>query len=132
MKLIATITILTVCFWVGAAASLVSTINGHVRLGWGCAEPANTNLSFNIYCAPDLTTPATNWPLLTNILSTDALDTNDPSGTNYLVSLDLWPAQYFFVATSSNFWGQSSITSNVVATPPAPQPINTLKIQKLP
>jgi len=58
-------------------------------------------------------------------------------GTNWManlsVRLDLQPAPHFFVSTSSNFWGETSITSNVVATPSAPQVINdSLRIQKIP
>ena len=118
---------------VTASATLGTLINGNIGLGWSYFdEPANTNLSFNIYYATNLLQPPPTWILATNIVSTAALDTNDVSGNSYRVSLTLPPAAYFFVATASNFWGESGLTSNIIGTPPAPQLINTLKIQKLP
>jgi hypothetical protein len=123
------------CGCATTTASLVSTINGNIRLNWAHAtnsDPVSTNLVFNIYATTNLQLPAAQWPLLTNILSTAALDTNDASGTNFTVLLNLQPAQYYFAATASNFWGESSLTTNVVYIPAPPQLINTLKIQKLP
>jgi hypothetical protein len=124
-----------ICFALSATASLVSTINGNVRLNWGFNtndDPVGTNLTFNVYCTTNLNVPAAQWPLLTNLVSTAAQDTNDASGTNFTIVLNVPPAQYFFAATASNFWGESSLTTNVVYIPGPPQLINTLKIQKLP
>jgi hypothetical protein len=103
------------------AAPLTNSVTGHLRLAWSYdTNQLSTNLSFNIYGSTNLAQPVSSWPILTNVI-----------GTN--TSCDLWltPAQYFFVGTASNFWGETSVTSNLVVTPPAPQPINdSLKIQK--
>jgi hypothetical protein len=115
-----------------AGASLGTFINGNVRLGWSyAAEPANSNLWFNLYATPELNWPPTNWVFVTNLSSLSIMDTNAPGGTNYHVDLNVTPGHLFFAATTTNFWGESSLTTNIVQTPPAPQLINTLKIQKL-
>jgi hypothetical protein len=122
-------------FALSASASLVSTINGNVRLNWAIStnsDPVGPDLSFNIYYTTNLAVPAAQWPLLTHILSTDARDTNDASGTNFTILLNLPPAEYYFAATASNFWGESSLTTNIVYVPAPPQPINTLQIRKVP
>jgi hypothetical protein len=103
------------------AAPLTNSVTGHLRLAWSYdTNQLSTNLAFIIYGSTNLAQPVSSWPILTNV-----------PGTN--TSCDLWltPAQYFFVGTASNFWGETSVTSNLVVTPPAPQPINdSLKIQK--
>lgn len=106
-----------------AAAPLTNSVNGHVRLAWSYdTNQLSTNLSFNIYGSQHLSLPASQWPLLTNV-----------PGPNLSCDLQLQPAQYFFVATATDFWGETSITSNLVVTPAPPQPINdSLRIQKLP
>lgn len=105
------------------AAPLTNSITGHVRLVWEYDTNAlATNLSFYIYGSTNLAAPVSSWPVLTNII-----------GTNLACDLWLAPAQYFFVGTASNFWGETSITSNLCSVPPPPQPINdSLKIQKQP
>lgn len=96
---------------------------GNIRLSWDY-DPSllGTNLWFNIYETTNLTTPLSQWNLLTNV-----------PGTNLSVDLTVGIGAHFIVGTSSNFWGESSITSNIVSTPAAPVPMNgSLKIQKLP
>ena len=116
-----------------SALTLTNSINGHVTLLWGYdAEPANTNLAFDIYCTTNVALPANQWPLLTNVPSTAALNTNDASGTNYQLTLDVQPAQYFFTAVATNFWGEASLNSNIASTPPPPQPVTSLAIRKIP
>jgi|GEM_PF-4532271 len=123
-------------FCATAFGSAVSTnlISGHVRLAWTydtSAEPISSNLAFNVYGSTNLATPVAQWPCLTNLPSPAA--GVDWTGTNFYTDLSLSPAQYFFVMTASNFWGECSITSNMVSTPPPAQVINnSVRIQKLP
>jgi hypothetical protein len=112
-----------------AAALVIVPIDGHLRFTWRYdLEPANTNLSFNFYSATNIPTPLSNWLFYTNIVSTDALNTNDGS---YFLDFTSLPGGNHYLATSSNLQGES-ITSNVITTPPYPQSITTLKIEKRP
>jgi len=113
-----------------------NSVNGHVLLSW--TYPTNLitdDLRFNLYQTTNITQP---FVQLTNVAATNFAPYQVSfDGTNWManlsVRLDLQPAPHFFVSTSSNFWGETSITSNVVVTPAAPQVINdSLHIQKTP
>lgn len=82
----------------------------------------STNLWFNFYETTNLTTPLTNWSRIGTVV-----------GTNLSANFNIVPGEHFIVGTSSNFWGETSITSNYTYTPPLPAPINnTIKIGKSP
>lgn len=117
-----------------------NTVSGHVTLQW--RYPTNRitdDLRFQLYQAPDLTLPLDQWTPLASVAATNFAPYQvDLCGTNWMatnltVQLEIQPGAYFFVGTASNFWGETSITSNVVATPPAPVVINdSLRIRKAP
>jgi len=128
-------------FWLPSAlcalASSLPTnsVNGRVVLSW--SYPTNLitdDLRFNLYQTTNLNTP---WLFLTNIPATNffpyqaAFDGTNWMATNLCAQFDIQPANYFFVASATNFWGETSVTSNIVSTPPPPQPINdSLRIRK--
>lgn len=113
-----------VCFRSPASPTLSAPApDGHVVLSWDYdTNQLSTNLWFNFYETTNISTPLANWNVLTNVV-----------GTNLSVEVVITPGQHFIVATSSNFWGESSITSNMTVTPPLPVPINnTVRITKSP
>lgn len=117
-----------------------NSVTPGVSLSW--TYPTNKitcGLGFNIYDATDITTPWEQWPIAASVAATNfapyqaTFDGTNWVATNLTVRLDIQPGAYFFVATASNFWGETSITSNVVSTPPAPLAINdSLRIRKVP
>lgn len=102
---------------------VVAPPNGDITLEWN--YPTNllcTNLWFNIYGTTNLDLPVEQWPFITNVV-----------GTNLFANLSVVPGANFFVMTASNFWGESSITSNITSTPSLPLPMNgCVTIQKAP
>lgn len=119
-----TIVLVLVCFRSLSSPNLVTpSPDGHVILSWDYdTNQLSTNLWFNFYETTNISTPLTNWNFLTSVV-----------GTNLSVEVVITPGQHFIVGTSSNFWGESSITSNMTVTPPLPIPINnTVKITKSP
>ncbi len=123
MKIIASIVFLFGLQALAAPQMIVAPPNGHVKLAWDYdTNQLSTNLFFNIYETTNLTIPFANWNLLTNVV-----------GTNLSATMDVTPGAHFFVATASNFWMETSITSNLTSTPPLPQSINdSLRIEKAP
>jgi hypothetical protein len=125
-----------------ALASTLPTnaINGHIGLTWTYPTNAISNdLRFQFYGTTNLTVPWSNWPVITNVAATNfapyqvTQDGTNWVATNLSIRLDLQPGQYFFVGTASNFWGETSVTSSITSTPPAPVAFNdSLKIQKTP
>jgi len=113
-----------VALLVNAAPQLiVAPPNGHVKISWDYdPNELSTNLFFILYETTNITTPLTNWTVLTNMV-----------GTNTYGQFDVVPGEHYFVAQASNFWGETSITSAPGHTPPLPYPINnSLKIEKAP
>lgn len=107
----------------GQPALVVTPPTPHALLIWD--YPTNqlaTNLWFNFYETTNLSTPLAEWNLLTNVV-----------GTNLSVGVSISPGQHFIVGTASNFWGETSITSNITVTPPLPVAINdSVRIEKSP
>lgn len=135
MKTALSIFAFALCVLRCGALSLTNGINGHVLLSWNCPTNQITpDLSFRIYGITNLTAPLSQWSLITNVAVTNLpvplVDTNG-NATNFNVLLNIQPQQYFFVATASNFWGESGL-SNYANTPPAPQAVTNLAIQKAP
>lgn len=110
---------------------VVSPPNGHVHLKWSYdTNLLSTNLWFNWYETTNISTPLTNWNCITNVLSSSITNFD---GTNLIISIDITPGEHFLVGSSSNFWGETSITSQMAHTPPLPLPINdTTRIEKAP
>ena len=107
-----------------AGVPLTNALHPSVRFSWFYTDAApSTNLWFNIYGTTNVTTPIKQWKLVTNVTSVNALVTN-AGGTIFSLRVPMISAQYFFVMTASNFWGETSLTSQMMFTPPAPQPVN--------
>jgi hypothetical protein len=121
MLRIITILILSCGLCAAAPSLVVVPPNGHVTLSWNYdTNELSTNLWFNIYETTNITASLTNWNCITNVV-----------GTNLSVMIDVQRGLNFFVATASNFWGETSITSNMTFTPALPIPINdSLRIEK--
>jgi hypothetical protein len=118
--------LLAFCLCAGAPAApllVVQPPTGNITLRWKYdTNELSTNLWFTIYETTNLSEPLSNWnPVLTM------------PGTNVSATFNVNPGEHFFVATTSNFWGETSITSNLTSTPPLPQNINdSLRIEKAP
>lgn len=97
--------------------------NGHIHLVWTYdTNELSTNLIFCVYGTTNISIPVEQWPMVTNVV-----------GTNLSVALDIIPGPNFFVMTTSNFWGESSITSSIASTPSVPKTMNdSVKIEKAP
>lgn len=140
MKNIALILLLACSAARMVAALPTNSLTPSVSLSW--KYPTNKitcGLSFNIYAATDITAPWEQWQGVAIVSATNfapyqvTFDGTNWVATNFTVRLDIQPGAYFFVSTASNFWGETSITSNVVSTPPAPLAINdSLRIRKVP
>ena len=65
-------------------------------------------MAFNLYVHTNVSTPLTNWMLLTNV-----------PGIMRTAKIQIAPGSYFFALTASNWWGESDF-SNVapIAGPP--------------
>lgn len=102
---------------------VVSPPGGQVKLSWSYpTDQLNTNISFNFYETTNIATPFSNYNFLTNIPG---------PATNALIAIV--PGEHFIVSTASNFWQETSITSNMVHLPPLPVPINdSLRIERVP
>lgn len=111
-RLFLPLTALLALFAVFARAGMnLTPPTGRVTLAWDYpTNELSTDLWFNIYETTNLAAPLTNWNCLTNVL-----------GTNLTASVIVQPGAHFFVATASNFWGES-LTSNVASTPILPKP----------
>lgn|SRR3990167_7444759 len=103
------------------AALAATPPSGRVILAWD--YPTNelgTNLTFRLYGSSNITTPLTNWTVLTNVV-----------GTNLSVTVQIQPGVYFFALTASNFWMESDF-SNVASTPALPRSDSKLGITRGP
>lgn len=102
---------------------VVNPPNGHVTLSWNYdTNLLSTNLFFHVYETTNVTIPLIQWNTLTNMV-----------GVTTSVVLEVVPGEHYFVVSSSNFWGETSITSQPAYTPPLPIPVNnTVKIEKVP
>ena len=121
---------------VTAAITPIPTTPSPIKVAWnypGAVVPD----SFNIYWSPVLTTPLTNWALLTNV-PCPIIGTNVDAGTgftNYTRQLAtnavilVQPGQAFFFCTASNLWGES-VPSNAAGTPPIPSGVNNLGVSR--
>jgi hypothetical protein len=111
MKLLTLLCLLPFC----ASAQLVPVV-----LEWNYpTNELSTNLSFTIYRGTNATQPMNTWTAITNVV-----------GTNLSVEMAMTPGEYFFAAKTSNWWGQSSVFSNVASTPPAPRSDSILSIRR--
>lgn len=87
-----------------------------VTLGWDFPPGLDTNCVVNIYGSTDASLPLTQWAWRTNVPYPQ---------TN--VSLPIFPSRQFFVATCSNYWGESDF-SNVATTPGLPRSDINLRV----
>ena len=104
--------LLVVCF-VGILYGQSST----VTLGWSypSLQATDPTLGFYVWETTNLATPFSNWTQFSFTWASNYL--SSANGFNqYQQRTSVNPGAYFFVATSSNFWGQS-VTSSVVSTP---------------
>ena len=104
--------------FLGALAAPPGVLRTNVSLSWipPTNQPPSTNYVIKIYSSTNVAIPLTSWPLLTTV-----------SGTNTTVTLPITPPQRFYVATASNWWGESDF-SNVAQTPPVLSDEVTLSI----
>lgn len=119
--------ILTLALWshlsLGQPKLVVAPPTGRVQLSWPYdTNLLSTNLFFHVYETTNVTIPLIQWNTLTNMI-----------GVTTSVVLEVVPGEHYFVVSSSNFWGETSITSQPAYTPPLPIPVNnTVKIEKVP
>ena len=86
---------------------------GSIGLTWEYTDAAPT--WFKIYATTNLGLGVTNWPLFTNVPGTSTDGTGTWTTTSFWFTIT--PGRMFFVATATNFWGESQF-SNVTSTPP--------------
>ncbi len=75
-----------------------ATATNQITLTWSAPYKGDTNLSFNIYYAPDLTIPVSRWQKFANV----------PWPSTSL-SLASTAQSGFFIVGVSNFWGESRL-----------------------
>lgn len=101
---------------------------GNIHLEWNypsntiCQDLSNGNVDwFNIRATNSLGSPAANWKVVYGQPWTNIVTTNfDGTNFTFYIPMMVNPAgQMFFVATSSNFWGESGF-SNTSSTPVLP------------
>lgn len=97
-------------------ACLVSALDGRVVLSWTATNTDLAPITFRVYHSTNLVRPVP-WDYYAEVQGTNLLRTT------------LVPGVHFMYCTASNFWGETS-PSNIAGTPPAPEFINTLRIQK--
>jgi len=101
----------------GALVAEQSNIRKTCTLEWDAYLPTETNGVVKIYGSTNLALPLTNWIYIGETSITN---------TTFVVS-NLTPFRQFFVARSSNWWGESDF-SNVAPTPPIPRGDVNLRI----
>jgi hypothetical protein len=77
-----------------------------ITLKWSAPYKGDTNLSYNIYYAPDLAIPVSRWQKFANV----------PWPTTSL-TLASTAQSGFFVVGVSNFWGESRLISGATPAP---------------
>jgi hypothetical protein len=97
-------------------ALVASALDGRVVLSWITTDTNLSAITFRVYHSTNLVRPAP-WDYYAEVQGTNLLRTT------------LVPGVHFMYCTASNFWGETS-PSNIAGTPPAPEFINTLRIQK--
>ncbi len=132
------ILLLFYCAVVKASTLPTNSVTSGITLSWSYPTNGITDdLRFVIYSTTNVTTPWQQWSSITNIAATNFIpyqivfDGTNWMATNLIIRCDIPPAQYYFVGTATNFWGESSITSNLTFTPPTPLVINdSIRIRK--
>lgn len=85
----------------------------------------DTNLVFFIHGTAQVNSSLTNWPVEATLYATNYwtngwnLPVRETNFT-FTVNVNAAPGAHFYYATASNFWGESSDFSNVLAIPPLP------------
>lgn len=120
-----------IILFIGLSASAQTNL-GAIHLAWDYPsnELVGVDASFIIRSSADITVPVTNWPVIYNDSWTNTIITNF-DGTNYTFTIGylVQPIEKrFYIATASNFWGESFF-SNTSSTP-AIAKSTKLKIKK--
>jgi hypothetical protein len=91
------------------ALPIVASDPQWITLAWDLPADLDASTVTKIYTSDTLATPPASWSVLTNVAW--------PQST---VSFMVLPARHYYVATCSNFWGESDF-SNVASTPAEPR-----------
>ena len=109
-------TLTLLCCLLGVAAGTNQT---SLRLVWDPpSDGYSTNSSYQVYHSTNITTPLTNWALLTNLIATSST-----------VKVQVIPGPHLFAITHSNIWGVSDF-SPVAATPALPRSDVSIQISR--
>jgi hypothetical protein len=97
-------------------AARAAETNRPVTVLWDYPANELTNVTFYVYQSTNITTPLTNWIVLTNVTGVTTAKISVLPGVNH------------FAVSASNFWGRSF--SGVASTPPQPRSDVTLSVQR--
>lgn len=121
MKRLWLLTLLALPVWAVVLPPGTLRTNVNIIVAYNTNSVSTNSTLFKVYGTTNLALPLTSWPVVTNIMLTNA-------GTGTLtIPFPLTPQVMFFSVTSSNLWGESPFSA-VVSTPPAP-PDSTVQIQ---
>ncbi len=95
---------LFLCFVFVSVSVIAAPVKNVATLYWDYPTNEVANVSFNVYFSTNISTPSTNWTVITNV----------PATTNVVVPIA--PGNNFWFVTATNEWGESIPSNTATAT----------------